>query len=105
MIISRLAVPDGPTQRYLDNLRSVVNLLLGQSLPLGTPVVGLVVTSGSTFAVAHGLGRAWQGYVVTRSYGAATTAIGVCDGTASADPTQTLNLVPTATGTIDLWVF
>lgn len=61
------------------------------------PVVGNV-----EFTVAHGLAAPYRGYAVTRTQG--VNQIIVRDGMQT-DPGKTIVLRPSATGTIDLYIF
>lgn len=98
-------VPDKDTSKALTQVKNSVDALLRKVFPAGNLVQGTVVTSATQFTLTHGLGKAWTGYVVTRSYGAATGAITVYDGTVNPQPTKAINLIPSATGTIDVYVF
>jgi hypothetical protein len=61
----------------------------------------VVLTAGVTTPVPHGLGRAWRGYLITRSNAAAT----LYAPTSQTLPERFLELVPSATVTVDLFMF
>lgn len=71
----------------------------------GVHFLNVSVTSGVTKILPHNLGRPVQHYLVTRSQGAA--AITLRDGVLVGGLTiaQALAVIPSATGTIDVWVF
>lgn len=78
------------------------NPIVGQG---GIHVRGLSVTSGQAKLVFHNLGRPFVGYFVTRSQGASAIQIVETALPSGIQNTQAVNLVPSATGTIDVWIF
>lgn len=60
-----------------------------------------VAVSTSAVNVPHGLGRRWNGYIVTRR----SASVGVYDGSGTSEPMREINLVATGSATVDLWVF
>jgi hypothetical protein len=60
-----------------------------------------VVLSNFSADINHGLGRRWNGYVVTRS----SNGLWVFDGTGSPDPKTAISLLSTNDTVVDLWVF
>lgn len=60
-----------------------------------------VALTTTSINVPHGLGRRWNGYIVTRR----SAAQDVYDGTGTADATKEINLRAGGSVTVDLWVF
>lgn len=70
----------------------------------GVRFQNIAVTSAVVLVLHHTMGRPWAGYFVTRSYGApvALSDAALPNGLTA---TQAIALTPSATGTIDIWVF
>ena len=60
-----------------------------------------VVINNFSADINHGLGRRWNGYVVTRS----NNGLAIFDGTGSPDPKVAISLLSTNDTVVDLWVF
>jgi hypothetical protein len=71
----------------------------------GIHLRNLPVTSGVAKLLFHNLGRPFVGYIVTRVQGANPIDVRETTLPTGVQNTQALNLVPSASGTIDVWVF
>lgn len=89
--------------RYQQQLADLQGLL---RLPLakGRALKGLQLTAGNNF-VAHGLGRAPQGWFATRSLVDALVAREIPPSGSDYDPKKHLKLLVLSACTVDLWVF
>lgn len=100
--VPRLRPNDYTLSKIQDNLANQVDQISSVPFLSGTWFRNVSVTSGQAFTLNHNFGRPYQGYWVTRSQSAACT---LKDNPGSATITSQISLTPTATATIDIWVF
>lgn len=100
--VQRLRPNDYTLSKIQDNLANQVDKVSAISFLNGLLFQGIAVTNGTAFTLSHNFGRAYQGYWVTRSQG---TACVLKDNPAAVTTTSQISLTPTATATIDVWVF
>jgi hypothetical protein len=74
---------------------------LTQNPLLGGRLIQRIAVSTTPVNVAHGLGRSWQGWVVTR----VDAGITVFEATTQANSAQFISLDATNSGTIDIYIF
>ncbi len=100
----RIEGPFGPPiERALVAFQEAVDVALRSvQRPIvdGVLLQDVALTTTST-TVNHGLGRPWNGYVVTRSNG----NVVVYDGTGVVDSAESISLLASASCVVDLWVF
>lgn len=70
----------------------------------GLPVTGVVLPAGAKTDVAHGLGRKWAGWLITRRYGTNPSAVS-SEFATQTDTSRFITLTATADTTIDIWVY
>ena len=101
--LRRINAGDYQLNTIQDALADFAELIAKQPILDGNLFTSIAVTSGTAFTIQHGLNRAYVGYIVTRVQGA--NQITVRETTSTFGNTLGLTLVPSATGTIDVWVF
>lgn len=81
------------------------NMRLAWENPLvqGNWITDIAVESAVEFSVAHGLGRSVRGYFITRTQGSNQITVREVENQQSTN--TSITLVPSATGTIDLYIF
>lgn len=90
--------------RIQESILAVLGVVTTNQLIPGNILRGVAMTSGTSYFLAHGLGRQWQGYFIIRSQGAAGALVDVSYPTGLAADT-TLPVQSSATGTYDIFVF
>lgn len=98
--ISVPSVADTNTDRALNTIVDAVNELRFAPVVNSVLVPGVVIASGTTVTVNHGLGRSYRGRIVVAQSAEATIWDGV-----SATPDLTLLLTSNADVTVSLLVF
>lgn len=92
--------------RAVDLVKKAVDPLLQQAFGNGVLVRGLSVTAATAFLVTHSLGRVATGaFVVTATSSAMMVVRLAASFTPTPNPNTQLALLPSATGTLSLWVF
>lgn len=101
----RINPPDRDLTRVQDFLRK--GLAQVGSLATARLIEGIVTVGGTPQLVAHGLGRPYQGYLVGRVQGSAQVTVRETSavGGVPVNTSQTLGIIPSGSGTIDLWVY
>lgn len=102
-VVSRLNSDNSDLVRTQDNIKRVLDPVLANKLLAGTLVQSVTCVGGTQLQVNHGLGRPPIGYFVTRVQGA--NQILIREASSQPNPTAFLLMVPSATGTVDLWVY
>lgn len=102
MPLPRLQSEDAALGRLQTRWKASLDPLVDLPLLQGVLLKNVSLQSGAN-VVDHRLGRAPQGYLVTRVQGAATSLYDT--QAANPRPQLTLNLVSSAAATVDLWVF
>lgn len=74
---------------------------LTQNALLGGQFLKQVTITSSAQNIAHGLGRQWQGWLLTRRNGTAS----VYENTTQADGTKFITLIGSGTVTVDIYIF
>lgn len=87
------------------SLADAVDDINSQPFLSGKLIKNLSVTSGVAVIVHHGLGQAYQGYFVTRTQGTTSVTVREAAQATTAQAATTVTLVPSASGTIDLFIF
>jgi len=96
----------GPAGQQLNRLQDKISAAIQgvQQLPFakGQLIQGVSFTATTQIGIQHALGQAWTGYLVLNVQGAGSTFYAV--PTPATDGT-TIQLVPSATCTGDVWVY
>lgn len=105
--VRTLNVSDYQLQTVQDQLVGAISSVVSQPILDGNLVPGVAVTANKQFLLSHSLGRNYRGYFVTRTQGSNNMVLlrEVAPATAKSDPKKIVALVPSATATIDIWVF
>lgn len=74
---------------------------LTQNALLGGQFLKQVRITASAQNIVHGLGRQWQGWIITRRNGTAS----VYENTTQADGTKFITLIGSGTVTVDIYIF
>lgn len=111
------SMPDRVSQAVVDALLAVaayvsnVELLDGR-LVRGTLGAdgrlsdGIAFSAGGTTTLDHGLGRAWRGWIVARTYGGSGLAPArLAEATSPADSARQLSLTATDACRVWIWVY
>lgn len=102
-VVSRLNPNNADLVRVQDNIKRVVDPVLANPLLQGKLVKSISVTAATQFQLQHGLGRQPVGYFITRTQG--SSSVTLYESATQPNPSSYLLCVPSATGTIDVWVF
>lgn len=98
---TKVQVDDDTLNRVQDRLRVAIGALTSVPLLDGVLLENVMLTAGSFTPVAHNLTRPWQGYlVISRTANAV-----VWNQAPVADAATFLYLQPSATVTVNIWVF
>lgn len=98
---SKVQVDDEALNRMQDRIKAVTDALVANRLLDGVLLENVVLTAGTFTPVSHQLARPWQGYLVF----ARNANANIWNQAASADSGVFLYLQPSATVTVNLWVF
>ena len=98
---SKVQVADEALNRMQDRIKTVTDALVANRLLDGVLLENVVLTAGVFTPVSHQLARPWQGYLVFARNANAT----IWSQPISADGATFLYLQPSATVTVNLWVF
>ena len=102
----RLTSDTPDVTRTADLIKKTVDPLLKQKYLTGRLLTGIDVTAATPFVVTHGLGRAATGAVVVSAVGDAMIMVRAYPAYEPApNANKQLALIPSATGTVALWVF
>lgn len=96
LALSQVADPN--INRALQAVGDVVSRVLGVEVINGHAIRGVSLTGSNAKRVTHGLGRTPSGWIVTDQTAAITLYRTAWDE-------ETITLYPSATGSVDLWVF
>jgi hypothetical protein len=99
-LVRRERVADPSTQRALDGISLLTQQARQCPLVDGALLRSISLTTAGA-NVAHSLGRAWTGYIVTRS----SSGAAVFDAGAQRDSTRFVSLQSSSNVVVDLWVF
>lgn len=102
MGLPRFQTDDKALGRLQTQWASQINPLLDLPLLQGVQVKAVELVAGAN-VINHRLGRAPQGYIITRQQGAAVTLYDT--QSTNSRPQLTLNLVSSGAGTVDLWIY
>lgn len=100
--VPRLRPNDYTLSKIQDNLANQLDTVSAIPFLSGLWFQNVSVTGSTAFTLTHNFGRPYLGYIVTRVQGSACT---VHDNPGAVPVTSQINLTPTGTSTIDIWVF
>lgn len=103
--LPRMASSTPDLTRAIDLVKKAVDPLLQQTFANGVLVEDLAVTAATAFLATHNLGRVPAGYVVTSVTASAQLLVRPTTYSPSPNPLTQLALLPSATGTLSLWIF
>jgi hypothetical protein len=93
-------IPDPVIQRAITGIATTSQQARSCPLVNGVHLTDVALTTAGE-QVPHGLGRAWIGYIVTRS----SSGAAVFDQGAQRDATKYVSLQSASNVVVDLWVF
>lgn len=102
--VRRLRPDDYALSTVQDALAVPLESALAQPILDGNHFQTQAVVANTAFSINHLLGRTYKGVIVTRVVGANQVLLRDSTPTTT-DKTKTITLTPSATGTVDLWIF
>lgn len=94
---------DSNLDRIADCARATTEWLRANPIVDGVLLEDKALVSGASGnSLAHGLGRAYNGYIITRNNLSTLTH---CDQTSGIDTTKYINIRVSGDATVDVWVF
>ena len=98
---TKVQVDDDTLNRVQDRLRVAIGALTSVPLLDGVLLENVVLAAGSFTPVVHNLTRPWRGYLVLSR----TANAAIWNQAPAADAVSFLYLQPSATVTVNIWVF
>lgn len=94
-----------PTSREFvasqSKVQETLNSIMGREILDGRLIENLNVTALAVVDVEHGLGREYRGFIAVRN----SSGMTLDESYTSTDRHNTLRFIPSATGTLSLWIF
>ena len=102
-VVSRLNSESSDLVRTQDNIKRVLDPILANKLLTGALIQSVSCVGGTELQLNHGLGRPPQGYFVTRTQG--VNQMTLRESVVQPNSAAYLLVVPSSTGTVDVWVY